>query len=106
VRTAAMELVLLNNWIELALKGEKVTKVFSTKELAYQGDGKSIGTAIHFAKARTHAEGTQMIYRFLDNNGIQVTGPHELHSIKDGFVFDVIPTNNGPLWFGTRTTPL
>lgn len=92
-------LIKLDNYIEIAsLDREKPTTVFVKKGLSTLGDGSSQDTAIQFINARTHNEAIEMVHRYLEreklrNNGRQIAG------IADGFLFEVIQTNKGPVWF-------
>jgi hypothetical protein len=97
------QLILLDGRIEIASRdGERPATVFSKKGLTHLGDGKGQQTAVEFTKARTHIEAVEMIYRYLEQEKLDLTGPRQTVELKDGFLFEVLHTNKGPVWFKTR----
>jgi hypothetical protein len=95
----------VQNWIEAASqKGAKLTQIFSTRE-AHEGDGKSKETAIFFKKARTHLEAMQAFYKFLSEQGCTMHRRQQA-AIEDGFLFDIVLTDKGPLWVKYRISLL
>lgn len=92
----------IENWITIAsVKGAKLTQLFSVR-VAHSGDGKSKDTAIFFKKARTHNEAIQAFYKYLEQQGIKF---HErrIAGIEDGYIFDIVLTDRGPLWVKYQT---
>ena len=43
-----------------------------------------------------------MIYRFLQEANIEVVGIKVVAAIEDGFLYEIIPTNGGDIWFKTK----
>jgi hypothetical protein len=99
----AVLLAKLDARIEIASQqGTRVTTIFSEKGLAHEGDGSSKDTAIYFSKPRTQLEAVGMIYRFLQEANIEVVGIKVVAAIEDGFLYEIIPTNGGDIWFKTK----
>jgi hypothetical protein len=93
----------LSNRVEIAsLQGTRVTTIFSEKGLTHEGNGNSKHTAIYFSKPRTHLETVGMIYRFLEEAKVEVVGPKIVAAIEDGFIYEIIRTNTGDIWFKTK----
>ena len=99
----AAQLIRLDNRVEIASRdGERPTTVFSEKGLGYIGDGKSQKSAIQFTKARSHGEAVGMIYRYVKQEKLQLSGPRQTTAVSDGFLFEVFQTSKGPVWFKTK----
>ena len=79
-----------------------MTTIFSEKCLAHEGDGKSKETAICFSKARTHLEAVKIIHRFLKESRMDVVGRQQIAGMESGFLYEIIPTNLGDVWFKTK----
>ena len=96
-------MIVLDSRIEIASRdGERPGTVFSKKGLSHQGDGKSRETAMQFTKARSHGEAVEMIYRYIEQEKLQLTGPRQTMAVADGFLFEVFQTSKGPVWFKTK----
>jgi hypothetical protein len=99
--SASFGLIKIDSWMEIACqKGSRLSQVFSLRN-ATSGDGRSKETAIFFSKARTHAEATAGFYNYLDTQKIVMHG-RQIAAVEDGFIFDVVSTNKGALWFKFR----
>jgi hypothetical protein len=97
------QLILLDGRVEIASRvGERPATVFSNKGLTHLGDGKSQQSAVQFTKARTHMEAVEMIYRYLEQEKLDLTGSRQTIEVKDGLLLEVLPTNKGPVWFKTK----
>jgi hypothetical protein len=97
------QLILLDGRIEIASRdGESPATVFSKKGLTHLGDGKSRQSAVQFTKARTHIEAVEMIYRYLEQEKLNLTGSRQTIEVKNGILFEVLHTNKGPVWFKTK----
>ena len=55
-----------------------------------------------FTKARTHGEAVEMVYRYLQQEKLRFIG-RQTKAVEDGFLFEVCQTNEGPVWFKTKT---
>jgi hypothetical protein len=97
------QLIVLDSRIEIASRdGERPETVFRKKGLSHQGDGKSRETAMQFTKARSYGEAVEMIYRYIEQEKLQLTGPRQTTAVADGFLFEVFQTSKGPVWFKTK----
>jgi hypothetical protein len=95
---------LFQKYLELAQQpGIRFKTLFSVRSTVAQGDGRTKETAIFFPGARTHIEGLEMIYRYLEEKRLKV-GPQQLGGIDERFVYDIIETQAGPLWFKIPST--
>jgi hypothetical protein len=101
-RSGGAALIRLDNYVVIAMMPhQRVGAIFAQKPLTYQGDGKNKESAITFTKVRTSLEAVDMIYRYLETKGIEITGPQVIGAVEDGFIFDVFHTTQGTLWFRT-----
>jgi hypothetical protein len=106
-RSGGSALIRLSNYIEIAMAPhQRVSAIFVHRPLICEGDGKNKERAIMFTKARTPSEAVDMIYRYLETNNIQTTGPKSIGGIEGGFIFDIFPTTRGPIWFKTQMKTL
>jgi hypothetical protein len=104
-RTAGATLARVSDYITIAtMPNQSAGSIFSRKALRFEGTGKSKQDAIFFRNARTSAEAVGMIYRYLEEQGLRVTGVKAHGGIEGGFIFDVFPTNRGSIWFKTKMT--
>jgi hypothetical protein len=102
---ASALLIKLDSRVEIASRpGERVAAVFSTKGLAHEGDGQTRDTAICFIKARSHGESVEMIYRYLQQERLNLVSPRQTVDVRDDFLYEVFPTDRGTLWVKTKMT--
>lgn len=47
-------------------------------------------------------EAVEMIYRYLEQEKLDLTGSRQTIEVKDGLLLEVLPTNKGPVWFKTK----
>ena len=80
------------------LRDESISSVFRERAIIHSGDGLSKETAIFFKKARTYFEAMEMLYRYLDRRSLSRIGQYVVEG-DERYVFDVISTAAGELWF-------
>jgi hypothetical protein len=91
----------IENWIQIAsANGAKLSQLFSVR-VGHSGDGISKDTAIFFKKARTHNEAIQAFYKYLEQQGVAFHA-RRLACVEDGYLFDIVLTDKGPLWVKYR----
>jgi hypothetical protein len=94
-------LLKIDNWITIAsTEGSLLSQLFSVR-IAHDGDGKSKDTAIVFKKARTHQEALRAFYKYLEQQGMVFNGSR-LADVEDGYLFEIVLTDKGPLWVKYR----
>jgi hypothetical protein len=100
--TGTKFLMQLDDYLTIAMiPNQRIGSIFNLQPLSHRGDGESKETAIYFTKARTPFESVAMIYRYFEKMGIKSIGLQEIGAIEEDFVFDVIETSKGKLWFRT-----
>lgn len=79
-------------------------QIFSNNDISFTGDGKSKETAIFFLKAITHMDYVKFQYEFIAKNlqtkGDDILG-QSIGDIDSDFVYDIISTTKGNVWFKT-----
>ncbi len=87
----------IGSWIEIACQDSaKLSQVFSVRS-AISGDGRTKETAILFKNARTHHEALEAFSEFLKAEKLVMLS-RRMVAVEDGFLFDEVATDKGPLW--------
>lgn len=100
-KETTLYLTKIASWIEIACQeGAKLGQVFAVRT-AVSGDGRTKETAIVFKRARTHQEALEAFNEFLKSEKLTMLG-RRLATVEDGFLYDEVATDKGPLWVKYR----